>query len=56
MDVSLIHSVFTVGLFFSFIAIYLWVYSAGQKAHFDDVAVSIFADELESETDHRGQS
>ncbi len=45
MDFGIIHSIWTVVLFVSFIGIVIWAYSKRRKAAFDEAANLVFADE-----------
>ena len=45
MDFGVIHSIYTVVVFVSFLGIIVWAYSKKQKARFDEAANLVFADE-----------
>lgn len=54
MDFGIIHSIYTVVLFISFIGIVIWAYSKKRKSRFDEAANSIFADERPAPQDQKG--
>ncbi|OAN17904.1 cytochrome-c oxidase [Photobacterium jeanii] len=45
MDIGIVHTIWTIILFVSFIGIVVWAYSKRQKARFDEAANLVFADE-----------
>jgi len=54
MDFGIIHSIYTVVVFISFIGIVIWAYSKKRKSRFDEAANSIFADEHPAQQDQKG--
>ncbi|EPT9249539.1 cbb3-type cytochrome oxidase subunit 3 [Photobacterium damselae] len=45
MDIGIVHSIWTVFLFVSFIAIVIWAYSKRQKQRFEEAANLVFMDD-----------
>ncbi|MGF1724908.1 cbb3-type cytochrome oxidase subunit 3 [Photobacterium nomapromontoriensis] len=45
MDIGIVHSIWTVILFSSFIGIVIWAFSKRQKSRFEEAANLVFADE-----------
>ncbi|WP_087023727.1 cbb3-type cytochrome oxidase subunit 3 [Thaumasiovibrio subtropicus] len=50
MDYALIHTIWTLVLFISFVGVVWWAYNKRQKNRFDEAANLIFADEEKHRT------
>lgn len=54
MDISTIHSIWTLLLFVSFAGVVWWAYGKSRKSRFDEAANLIFDDEEKKETKDQG--
>ncbi|WP_261817359.1 cbb3-type cytochrome oxidase subunit 3 [Vibrio gallicus] len=54
MEISTIHSIWTLLLFISFAGVVWWAYGKNRKARFDEDANLIFADEQKKESNDHG--
>ncbi|GAM56790.1 cytochrome c oxidase subunit ccoQ [Vibrio ishigakensis] len=54
MDISTIHSIWTLLLFVSFAGVVWWAYGKSRKSRFDEAANLIFDDEEKKETNDQG--
>ncbi|OBT12185.1 cytochrome-c oxidase [Vibrio sp. UCD-FRSSP16_10] len=55
MDISIIHSIWTIVLFVCFAGVVWWAFGKSRKTRFEEDANMIFADEPSSSKDQQGE-